>query len=73
MDGKSYGGTVMTKEYISKTKEAVNFLTHIYSDDMAAVASILSHQADGHTEALIDRLYVVKLFIEEQIKYLRKI
>lgn len=63
----------MTEDYINKTKEAVNFLTHIYSEDMNEVASILSHQAKGHTEALIDRLYVVKLFIEEQIKGLRKI
>lgn len=63
----------MTEEYINKTREAVDFLTHIYSEDMAAVASILSHQAEGYTEALIDRLYVVKLFIEEQIKDLRKI
>ena len=63
----------MTKEYINKTREAVEFLTHIYSGDIKEVASILSHQAEGHTEALIDRLYVVKLFIEEQIKDLRKI
>ncbi len=63
----------MTEEYINKTREAVNFLAHIYSEDVNAVAKILSHQAEGHTEALIDRLYVVKLFIEEQIKDLRKI
>ena len=63
----------MTEEYINKTKEAVNFLTHIYSGDVREVASILSHQAEGHTEALIDRLYVVKLFIEEQINDLKKI
>ena len=63
----------MTEDYINKTREAVEFLTHIYSGDVREVASILSHQAEGHTEALIDRLYVVKLFIEEQIKYLRKI
>ena len=63
----------MTEEYINRTKEAVNFLTHIYSEDMKAVASILSHQADGNTGALIDRLYVVKLFIEEMIKDLKKI
>lgn len=63
----------MTEEYINKTREAVDFLTHIYSDDMREVASIFSHQAEGHTEALIDRLYVVKLFIEEQIKDLKKI
>ena len=63
----------MTEDYINKTREAVEFLTHIYSDDMREVAAILSHQAEGHTEALIDRLYVVKLFIEEQIKDLKKI
>ena len=63
----------MTEDYINKTRGAVDFLTHIYSEDMAEVASILSHQAEGHTEALIDRLYVVKLFIEEQIKDLRNI
>lgn len=61
----------MTEEYISKTKEAVNFLTHIYSEDMKEVATILSHQAEGHTEALIDRLYVVKLYTEELIKKLK--
>ena len=63
----------MTEEYISKTREAVDLLTHIYSEDMKEVAAILSHQAEGHTEALIDRLYVVKLFIEEQINELKKI
>ena len=63
----------MTEEYINKTKEAVNFLTNIYSEDMKAVASILSNQAEGNTEALIDNLYVVKLFIEELIKDLKKI
>lgn len=61
----------MTEEYISKTKEAVNFLTHIYSEDIKEVAAILSHQAEGHTEALIDRLYVVKLYTEELIKKLK--
>ena len=63
----------MTEEYINKTKEAVNFLTHIYSEDMKSVAFILSCQADGNTGALIDNLYVVKLFIEEMIKNLKKI
>ena len=33
----------MNEEYIDKTREAVEFLTHIYSEDMAAVASILSY------------------------------
>lgn len=62
----------MTEEYINKTKEAVNFLTHIYSEDMKSVAFILSNQADGNTGALIDLLYVVKLYIEEMIKELRR-
>ena len=63
----------MNEKYINKTKEAVDFLTHIYSEDMKSVAYILSCQADGNTEALIDNLYVVKLFIEELIKDLKKI
>ena len=63
----------MTEEYINKTREAVDFLTHIYSGDVREVASILSHQAEGHTEALIDRLYVVHLYTEELIKKLKAI
>lgn len=63
----------MTEEYINKTKEAVNFLTHIYSEDVNSVAFILSCQADGNTEALIDNLYVVKLYIQEMIKELKEI
>ena len=63
----------MTKEYIGKTKEAVNFLTHIYSEDMAAVASILSNQAEGRTEALIDYLKFVQCYIEELIEKLKNI
>ena len=63
----------MTEEYINKTREAVNFLTHIYSEDMKLVAFILSKQADGNTGVLIDLLYVVKLYIEEMIKNLKKI
>lgn len=63
----------MNEEYINKTKEAVNFLTHIYSEDMNSVAFILSNQADENTGVLIDLLYVVKLFIEGMIKDLKKI
>lgn len=63
----------MTEEYINKTREAVNFLTHIYSEDMKSVEFILSCQADGNTGALIDNLYIVKLFIEKMIKELKKI
>ena len=63
----------MNEEYINRTKEAVNFLTHIYSEDVNSVAFILSKQADGNTEALIDLLYVLKLYIEEMIKDLKKI
>lgn len=63
----------MTEEYINKTWAAINFLAHIYSEDMGAIALILSHQAESKTETLIDTLDVVKLFIEEQIKDLKKI
>ena len=63
----------MTEEYISKTKEAVNFLTHIYSEDMAAVASILSNQAEGRTEPLIADLKLVQRYTEELIEKLKNI
>lgn len=63
----------MSEEYINKTREAVNFLTHIYSEDVRAAAMILSHQADGNTEALIDWLNVVKLYSEELIEKLKEI
>lgn len=61
----------MTEEYINKTREAVDFLTHIYSEDMAAVASILSHQAEGRTEPLIADLKLVQRYTEELIKKLK--
>lgn len=63
----------MTEEYIGKTQEAVNFLTHIYSDDMAAVALILSNQAEGRTEPLIADLKLVQCYIEELIEKLKNI
>lgn len=61
----------MTEEYINKTREAVDFLTHIYSEDMAAVASILSNQAEGRTEPLIADLKLVQRYTEELIKKLK--
>lgn len=63
----------MTEEYINKTRKAVNLLTHIFSEDTALVASVLSYQAEGNTEALIDNLYGVLSFIEELIKELENI
>ena len=61
----------MTEDYINKTKEVVNFLTHIYSEDMAAVATILSNQAEGRTEPLIADLKLVQCYTEELIKKLK--
>ena len=63
----------MTEEYIGKTKEAVNFLTHIFSEDMATVASILSNQAEGRTEPLIAYLKLVQCYTEELIEKLKNI
>ena len=63
----------MTEEYINKTKEAVNFLTHIFSEDMAAVASILSNQAEGRTEPLSSYLKLVQCYTEELIEKLKNI
>lgn len=61
----------MTEDYINKTKEVVNFLTHIYSEDMREVASILSNQAEGRTEPLIADLKLVQCYTEELIKKLK--
>ena len=63
----------MTEEYINKTREAVDFLTHIYSDDMKAVAAILSNQAEGRTEPLIADLKLVQRYTEELIEKLKNI
>ena len=63
----------MTEEYINKTRKAVNLLTHIFSEDTALIASVLSYQAEGNTEALIANLYGLNSFIEELIKELEKI
>lgn len=66
-------GIVMNEEYITKTREAVNFLTRIYSEDMITVASILSSQAEGRTEYLIAFLELVQRYIEELIEELKNI
>lgn len=61
----------MTEEYINKTRRAVNFLTHVFSEDTATVASILSNQANGETQEIIDTLNVVKSFIDDLINDLK--
>ena len=61
----------MTEEYINKTREAVDLLTHIYSEDMVAVAAILSNQAEGRTEPLIADLKLVQRYTEELIEKLK--
>ena len=63
----------MTEDYINKTREAVDFLTHIYSGDVREVASILSHQAEGRTEPLIADLKLVQRYTEELIEKLKNI
>lgn len=61
----------MTQEYIKKTRRAVNFLTQVFSEDTAVVASILSNQANGETQEIIDTLKVVKSFIDDLINDLK--
>lgn len=61
------------EEYIKQTSRAVNLLCQIFSEDMITVAKIRTSQAEGKTEALIDTLYVVKLYIGELIKDLEEI
>lgn len=61
----------MTKDYINKTRQAVNFLCNLYSDDMAVVATIQTMQAEGRTDDLINELFVVRDFSQSLINELK--
>lgn len=60
------------KEYINKTQSAVNFLTHVFSEDVGLMASIMTAQAESNTERLIDLLGIVKGRCEDWIEELKK-
>lgn len=63
----------MTKDYINKTRQAVNFLCHLYNDDMEIVATIHKMQAEGRTDDIINELCVVRDFSQALINELKKI
>lgn len=63
----------MNQDYINKTRQAVNFLCHLYSDDMEIVATIHTMQVEGRTEDLIKELCVVLDFSQALINELKKI
>lgn len=58
--------------YIKKTQTIVNFLMHVFDENMAYVARILSAQANMDTERLIDMLGLVKGRCEDWIEELKK-
>ena len=62
----------MTNDYINKTRQAVNLLCLLYSRDMEIVASILTMQAEGRTDDLINELCVVRDFSQALINELKK-
>lgn len=62
----------MNKDYINKTRQAVNFLCHLHNDDMEIVATIHTMQAEGRTEDLINELCVVRDFSQALINELKK-
>lgn len=62
----------MTNDYINKTRQAVNFLCHLYNDDMELVARVQTMQAEGRTDDLINELCVVRDFSQELIDELKK-
>ena len=49
----------------------MNFLMRICSDNTDLVASILSNQANGETQEIINSLNVVKSFIDDLINDLK--
>ena len=63
----------MTKDYINKTRQAVNFLSHVYHDKTEIIAVIQLLQAEGRTDDLINVLFVVRDFAQELINELKKI
>lgn len=58
--------------YLKKTQESVNFLMHVFSEDLNFVATILNAQAKQNTEILITILGIVKGRVEDWIEELKK-
>lgn len=65
--------TMTHEEYINATREVTNFLTHIFSEKVECLSTILLAQADHDTERLIDLLGLVKGRCEDWIEELKAI
>lgn len=63
----------MTKEYIDKTKEAVDLLCDVFKDNIKILASIQTAQAEGDTKRIIYFLNLVKTYTNELISKLNHI
>lgn len=61
------------KEYLDKTQPMVNFLMHIFSEDVRCVSTIMTAQAEQNTERLIVLLGIVKDKVEGWIDELNTI
>lgn len=59
------------KEYLTKTQPMVNFLMHIFDEDVGMIANIQVAQAEQNTGWLIDLLELVKCRIEDWITDLK--
>ena len=62
----------MTREYIDKTKEAVDLLCDVFKDNIKVLASIHTAQAEGDTQFLINELCAVRDFVQGLINNLKE-
>lgn len=60
------------KEYINKTRQATNFLMHVFAENVQFTAGIVTAQADHDTERLLDLLGIIKGRVEDWIEELKK-
>ena len=63
----------MAEEYISKTRETVNFLCAVFNDDIPTVADIRTAQAEGDTETLLKYLFGIRRYVIQLIDQLKQL
>lgn len=56
--------------FINKTKQAVNFLTHVYNSSASDVGRIVLAQAEGDADTLRKYLITVRDFVNKMISKL---
>lgn len=61
------------EEYVNKTRQVTDFLTHVFGESYQCVATIVTAQADQDTTRLIDLLGLVKGRCEDWIKELKEL